>query len=110
MENQTDTSTQSETSGTFGDRFRLRAKEVKAQLDAAEARAKARWAEVPGKLRSAFAGTVSKVRVGLDLPSRSEVSSLAQRLEELDRKLGEYETQSTGKKRKPADSSPSTSA
>lgn len=54
---------------------------VKAQLDASQARVK-------GALQTA----VDRVKNGLDLPSRSEVSSLAQRIEELDKKLADYET------------------
>jgi hypothetical protein len=77
---------------------------VKAQLDAAEARARERWQEVPGKVRGAFQQVFGRVRDGLDLPSRRDVSSLAARIEELDRKLGEYQTsRDGGRKRKQAD-------
>jgi hypothetical protein len=80
--------------------FRTRMAGVKAQLDAAEARARQRWQEVPVKVRGAFQQAFGKVRDGLDLPSRREVSSLAARIEELDRKLGEYQSGKESKKRR----------
>jgi hypothetical protein len=102
----------------FGDRIRERARVVKTQLDAAEAKARQRWVEskarqrltgskasqrvqeVPVKLRTALQQAVGKVRTGLDLPSRRELIELAQRIDELDRKLGEYETQSNARKKR----------
>jgi hypothetical protein len=109
----------------FGERIRERARVVKSQLDAAEARARQRWAdskarqrlvgskagqrvheaqqrvqEVPVKLRGALQNAVGKVRDGLDLPSRRDVSELAQRIDDLDRKLGEYEVQATARKKR----------
>lgn len=108
METQTttDATTASEANGAaaeaakLGDRFRTRAKEVRAQLDAAEARAKERWSQVPDKLRGAFQQAVLKVRVGLDLPSRSELNSLSERLDQLDQKLSDYEVSSSSKKKR----------
>ncbi|HTE56117.1 MAG TPA: hypothetical protein VK698_34935 [Kofleriaceae bacterium] len=104
----------------FGDRIRERARVVKSQLDAAEAKARQRLAdsrqrlaiskagqrvqEVPVKLRTALHQVVGKVRDGLDLPSRTEVSELAQRIDDLDRKLGEYEVQSSARKKRNSDS------
>lgn len=105
----------------FGDRIRERARVVKSQLDAAEAKARQRWAdskarqrlassqasqrlhEVPVKLRSALQQAVGKVRSGLDLPSRRELNELSQRIDELDRKLGEYEVQSNARKKRKND-------
>jgi hypothetical protein len=102
----------------FGDRIRERARVVKSQLDAAEARARQRWAEskarqrlaeaktgqklqeVPTRLRSALHLAVVKVRTGLDLPSRRELNELSQRIDELDRKLGEYEVQASARKKR----------
>jgi hypothetical protein len=102
----------------FGDRIRERAQVVKHQIDAAEARARQRWAdskvrqrlvasaaaksvqEVPVKLRIALHQAVGKVRDGLDLPSRRELSELAQRIDELDKKLGEYEVASSARKKR----------
>ena len=105
----------------FGDRIRERARVVKSQLDAAEAKAKQRWAdskarqrlagsrpsqrlqEVPVKLRTALHQAVGKVRDGLDLPSRRDVTELAQRIDELDRKLGDYEVQAGARKKRKGD-------
>jgi len=127
MENPSNTATP-ETTGTegaqaaadagFGDRIRERAQVVKTQIDAAEAKARQRWAdskvrqrlagsaaaksvqEVPVKLRTALQQAVGKVRNGLDLPSRRELSELALRIDELDKKLGEYEVTSTARKKR----------
>jgi hypothetical protein len=132
MENQTNTTTSEsaqqsgdEAQAGFGDRIRERARVVKSQLDAAEAKARQRWAdssarqriagsrqriadskagqrvqEVPVKLRSALQQAVGKVRDGLDLPSRRDLNELAHRIDELDRKLGEYEVQATARKKR----------
>jgi hypothetical protein len=107
-----------ETAAGFGDRIRERARVVKTQLDAAEAKARQRWTdskarqrlagaqatqrlqEVPVKLRTALQQAVGKVRQGLDLPSRRELTDLALRIDELDRKLGEYEVQATARKKR----------
>jgi hypothetical protein len=136
MEHQSDTATQADApaqgdaqaAAGFGDRIRERARVVKLQLDAAEAKARQRWAdskarqrlvgskagqrvheaqqrvqEVPGKLRCALQNAVGKMRDGLDLPSRRDVSELAQRIDDLDRKLGEYEVQATARKKRKND-------
>jgi hypothetical protein len=127
MENPTNTATpetpanegaQAAADAGFSDRIRERAQVVKSQIDAAEAKARQRWTdskvrqrlagsaaarswqEVPVKLRTALHQAVGKVRSGLDLPSRRELSELAQRIDELDKKLGEYEVASTRKKGK----------
>lgn len=126
METQTNTATPEtpapegaqEAAAGFGDRIRERAQVVKLQIDAAEAKARQRWAdskvrqrlagsvaakswqEVPVKLRSALQQAVGKVRSGLDLPSRRELSELALRIDELDKKLGEYEVASTARKKR----------
>lgn len=104
----------------FSERLRERAKVVKTQLDAAEAKARQRLAdsrqrlvatragqavqEVPVKLRTALHQAVGKVRDGLDLPSRRDVSELAQRIDDLDRKLGEYEAQATARRKRGSNS------
>ena len=75
----------------LGNRLKAQAAVVKAQLDAAEARARRTWQEVPGKVKGAVQQAFGKVRDGLDLPSRREVTDLAQRIEDLDRKLAAYE-------------------
>lgn len=122
METQTDPTTQQQPSDSdaalagFGERLRERAKVVKTQLDAAEAKARQRLAdsrqrlvatkagqavqEVPVKLRTALHQAVGKVRDGLDLPSRRDITELAQRIDDLDRKLGEYEAQATTRRKR----------
>ena len=103
----------------FGDRIRERARVVKSQLDAAENRARQRWAEsktkagqrfqeVPVKLRSALHQAVGKVRDGLDLPSRRELNELAQRIDELDRKLGDYDLQTSARKKRKSENGDAT--
>jgi len=98
MENQTTTNT-----GTDG------ANEVEAGQRAGKLGAllKTRFAGVQDKVKVALHGAVEKMKNGLDLPSRSELSTLAQRIEELDKKLADYETRATatgkGKKKDSGD-------
>jgi hypothetical protein len=108
MENQTTTNNgtdgakQAEAAGRagkLGALLRSRFAGVKAQLDASQTRArekleKSKLASVQGKVRDALQAAAHKVKSGLDLPSRGEVSSLAQRIEDLDKKLADYETKS----------------
>lgn len=99
----TDGATEAATAGPaakLGALIKTRFAGVKAQLDASQARArekleKSKLAGVQGKVKGALQNAVGKVKNGLDLPSRSEVSSLAQRIEELDRKLADYESRTT---------------
>jgi len=91
--------------GKLGALLRTRFAGVKAQLDASQARArekleKSKLAGVQGKVRSALQSAVDRVKHGLDLPSRGEISTLAQRIEELDKKLGDYESRAAGKGKK----------
>jgi hypothetical protein len=106
MENQTTTNTgtdganQAEAAGRagkLGALLKTRFAGVKAQIDASQTRArekleKSGLAAVQGKVRSALQAAADKVKSGLDLPTRGEVTSLAQRIEELDKKLADYET------------------
>ena len=98
--------------GKLGALLRTRFAGVKAQLDASQARARekigqSKLGSVQGKVRGALQTAVGKMKSGLDLPSRSEVTSLAQRIEELDKKLADYETRTTasgkGKKKDAGD-------
>jgi hypothetical protein len=91
--------------GKLGALLRTRFAGVKAQLDASQARArekleKSKLATVQDKVRHALQSAVDRVKNGLDLPSRGEISTLAQRIEELDKKLGDYETRAAGKGKK----------
>ena len=117
MENQTTTNTgtdaanEAETAGRAGKLgaiLKTRFAGVKAQLDASQARAReklnqGKLAAVQGKVKGALQSAVGRVKSGLDLPSKSEVSSLAQRIEELDRKLADYESRSAAGKGKKKD-------
>ena len=121
MENQTNTETgtaqahEAETAGRagkLGALLKTRFAGVKAQLDASQARARekigqSKLGNVQGKVKGALQTAVGKVKSGLDLPSRSEVTTLAQRIEELDKKLADYETRATaagkGKKKDSGD-------
>lgn len=121
MENQTTTNTGTDganeveagqRAGKLGALLKTRFAGVKAQLDASQARAmeklnQGRLGAVQGKVKIALQSAMDKVKSGLDLPSRSEVSSLAQRIEDLDKKLADYETRATaagkGKKKDSGD-------
>ncbi len=46
---------------------------------------------MPQRLQSAALELLKRLRIGLDLPSRSEVLALAERLETLSRQMGEFE-------------------
>ena len=101
--------------GKLGALLKTRFAGVKAQLDASQARAKEKAKEridkieksklgsVQGKVKGALQIAVNRVKNGLDLPSRTEVTSLAQRIEELDKKLAEYETRTAAGKGKKKD-------
>jgi len=92
--------------GKLGALLKTRFAGVKAQIDASQARArekleKSKLAAVQGKVKGALQAAALKVKSGLDLPTRGELTSLAQRIEELDKKLADYETRSaTGKGKK----------
>lgn len=116
MENQTTTNTgtdgaqQAEAAGRagkLGALLKTRFAGVKAQIDASQARAKeklekSKLGAVQGKVKCALQAAALKVKSGLDLPTRGEVSSLAQRIEDLDKKLADYEarTSAAGKGKK----------
>ena len=94
--------------GKLGALLKTRFAGVKAQLDASQARArekieKSKLGSVQGKVKGALQIAVNRVKNGLDLPSRTEVTSLAQRIEELDKKLAEYETRTAAGKGKKKD-------
>ena len=95
-----------EAAGRFaelGARIKTRVAGVKAQLETREKLVQSKLATVQGKVRGALHTAVEKVKSGLDLPSRTEVTSLAQRIEELDKKLADYETRAAGKGKKKGD-------
>jgi hypothetical protein len=94
--------------GRLGALLKTRFAGVKAQLDASQARArekieKSKLGAVQGKVKGALQTAMDRLKTGLDLPSKSEVTSLAQRIEELDKKLGDYETRTAAGKGKKKD-------
>ncbi|HEY8146663.1 MAG TPA: hypothetical protein VIG06_28470 [Kofleriaceae bacterium] len=95
--------------GRLGALLKTRLAGVKAQLDASQARArekieKSKLVAVQGKVKGALQTAMDRLKTGLDLPSKSEVTSLAQRIEELDKKLADYETRTAAGKGKKKDS------
>lgn len=114
MENQTDSKsdpsaeTHSETAADKRARltedFKARAQLARERLGQAQAVAREKLALGSLALRGGFDRAVGAVRNGLDLPSRREMTNLAARVEELDQKLGQYETQQGARaKRKSTD-------
>src|SRR5262245_24034740 len=115
MEHQETTSTtaQGQTAGAdaprerridqLGHKLKIRFAEVKAQLDLSQAKAKAREriasTRIGGRVRGALQQAVGRVKIGLDLPSRSELESLAQRIEEVASKLADHKSRTTPKKK-----------
>jgi hypothetical protein len=57
------------------------------RIQTMETRAKNQWTDLPAQLRGAVDRAVALLRTTLDLPSRSDVSELVERLEALDRKI-----------------------
>ena len=95
--------------GKLGALLKTRFAGVKAQIDASQARArekleKSKLGAVQGKVRGALQAAAQKVKSGLDLPTRGELTSLAQRIEELDKKLADYEARAAAGKGKKKDS------
>ena len=94
--------------GKLGALLKTRFAGVKAQIDASQARArekleKSKLGAVQGKVRGALQAAAQKVKSGLDLPTRGELTSLAQRIEELDKKLADYEARAAAGKGKKKD-------
>lgn len=52
-----------------------------------EEQARSQWESLPMQARAAIERLAARIRVGLDLPSRSEMVGLVDRIEELDQKL-----------------------
>jgi cell envelope opacity-associated protein A len=61
------------------------------RIHTVETRAKNQWADLPTQLRGVVDRAVARLRTTLDLPSRSDVSELVERLEALDRKIAALE-------------------
>jgi hypothetical protein len=76
----------------LGARIRNSLALAQTRLEAVEARARGQWGELPQQVRAALDRVLERVRATLDVPSRSEVSELLGRIEEIDRKLGELQS------------------
>jgi hypothetical protein len=70
------------------------------------AAAQGRVAELPDTVRSAAQRLVEKVRVALDLPSRSELIELSAKLEELDRRIADLASARVAELARPVPSLP----
>jgi hypothetical protein len=70
------------------------------------AAAQGRVAELPDTVRSAAQRLVDKVRIALDLPSRSELIELSAKLEELDRRIGDLASARVAEMARPVPSLP----
>jgi hypothetical protein len=70
------------------------------------AAAQGRVAELPDTVRSAAQRLVDKVRVALDLPSRSELIELSAKLEELDRRIADLASARVAELARPVPSLP----
>jgi polyhydroxyalkanoate synthesis regulator phasin len=88
------------TDAGLADKLKEQAKVVRAQIEAAPTKAKERWGTVQVAVKEAVQQAFEKVRDGLDLPTRKELSVLTARIEELDRKLADLETRETAKKKR----------
>src|SRR5690242_8620853 len=88
--------------GAFGDRLRTslarvqrRGEEMLVSVERGARKQQARWREeltvTPREVRIAIERALVRFRQALDLPSRSEVLALGQRLEGIDRKLRKLE-------------------
>jgi hypothetical protein len=64
-----------------------RVRSLPVAIVAFQQRARSQWLAIPEQVRAAFDQLLERVRTGLDLPSRGEVSDLVTRIDELDRKL-----------------------
>jgi polyhydroxyalkanoate synthesis regulator phasin len=112
MENQTNTNGETRPDEAaasridqLGEKLKERFAGVKAQIDASQAKAReklghSKLATVQERIRGAVQHAMGRVKTGLDLPSRSEVSALAQRIEDLDKKLADYESREVSRKSK----------
>jgi hypothetical protein len=78
-------------SNRLSERLRTGLALAQTRINTVEARAKNQWADLPAQLRGVVDRAVARLRTTLDLPSRSDVSELVERLEALDRKIAVLE-------------------
>lgn len=74
-------------SNRLSERLRSGLALAQTRIQTMETRAKTQWTDLPVQLRAAVDRAVARLRNTLDLPSRSEVSDLVERLEAIDRKI-----------------------
>ena len=98
----TDESPSSSRAQALKDQLKSRANVAAKRLSAAQKVAAAKVAKGSAGLRGGLSRAVTKVRTGLDLPSRREMTNLTARVEELDEKLGRYETAAGAREKRDA--------
>lgn len=74
-------------SNRLSERLRSGLALAQTRIQNVETRAKNQWTDLPVQLRAVVDRAVARLRTTLDLPSRSEVSELVERLEAIDRKI-----------------------
>ena len=74
-------------SNRLSERLRSGLALAQTRIHTMESRAKNQWTDLPVQLREMLDRAVARLRTTLDLPSRSDVSDLVDRLEALDRKI-----------------------
>lgn len=82
---------ETQASNRLSERLRSGLALAQTRIQTMESRAKTQWTDLPVQLRGVVDRAVARLRDTLDLPSRSEVSDLVERLEALDRKIGALE-------------------
>lgn len=78
---------ETQASNRLSERLRSGLALAQTRIHSMEARAKNQWTDLPVQLRSVVDRAVARLRTSLDLPSRSDVTDLVERLEALDRKI-----------------------
>jgi hypothetical protein len=78
-------------SNRLSERLRSGLALAQTRIQTVETRAKNQWADLPTQLRGVVDRAVARLRTTLDLPSRSDVSELVERLEAIDQKISALE-------------------
>ena len=76
-----------DTSSRLGSRLRDGLTLAQTRIHTIEEQAKHQWEGIPAQARATLNRMLVRIRTTLDLPSRSELASLVERIEELDHKL-----------------------
>lgn len=80
-----------DTSSRLGSRLRGGLALAQTRIHTIEEQAKNQWEGLPAQARATLNRMLARLRTSLDLPSRSELVGLVERIEELDRKLDALE-------------------